>query len=278
MLNNLVIALREGLEAALIVGILVAYLVRSGRANHLKTLWVGVGAAIAASFALGALLNLTSSELSDRGEKIFAGTSSLIAVGLVTWMVFWMKRVARSLRKDLHSKLDDAFANGPLAVALVAFFAVIREGLETSLFIYSNFKTTEGLLGEITGLVLGFAIAITLGVLIYKGSVKLDLAKFFKVTGIALIIVAAGVLSYAVHEFQELSWLPGENFFVWDVTQWIAKESLLGAVLGGLVGFDTTTSWLQLIFWGIYLCAVLIPYLGNSAPKSVPAEKIKTAA
>ena len=275
MINNLVIALREGLEAALIVGILVAYLVRSGRAHQLKTLWVGVGAAIAASFGLGALLNLTSSELGERGEKIFAGTSSLIAVGLVTWMVFWMKRVARSLRKDLHTKLDSAFSNGPIAVALVAFFAVVREGLETSLFIYSNFKTTEGLVGKVAGLVLGFAIAITLGVLIYKGSVKLDLSKFFKITGIALIIVAAGVLSYAVHEFQELGWLPGVDFYVWDVTQWIGKDSLLGAVLAGLVGFDTTTSWPQLIFWGIYLCAVLIPYLGNSATKSAPAEKVK---
>ena len=267
MLNNLVIALREGLEASLIVGILIAYLVRSGRQNHLKTLWIGVASAISASLGLGALLSFTSSELSDRGEKIFAGTSSLIAVGLVTWMVFWMQRTARTLRDDLHGKLDQALSNGPIAIALVAFFAVIREGLETSLFIYSNFKTTDGLAGAITGLVLGFAISVTLGVLIYKRAVKLNLSKFFTVTGIALVIVAAGVLSYGVHEFQELGWLPGADFFAWDVTPWIAKESILGAVLGGLVGFDTTTSWLQLALWGTYLCAVLIPYVGNSSQK-----------
>ncbi|CAB4876381.1 unannotated protein [freshwater metagenome] len=278
MLSTLIIALREGLEACLIVGILVAYLVRSERVAHLKALWSGVAIAIAASLGLGAVLSITSSELSDRSEKIFAGTSSFIAVGLVTWMVFWMQRTARSLRSDLHGKLDNAVANGPFAIGLVAFFAVVREGLETSLFIYSNFKTEDAIIQSTLGLVLGFAISITLGVLLYKRTVKLNLSKFFTITGVALIVVAAGVLSYGIHEFQELGWLPGADFFIWDVTHWIAADSVFGAVLGGVIGFDTTTSWTQFIVWGCYLVAVLIPYLGNSAQKSAPVEKVKAAA
>ena len=206
MLSTLIIALREGLEAALIVGILVAYLVRSERVAHLKALWSGVAIAIVASLGLGALLTFTSSELGDRGEKFLSGTSSFIAVGLVTWMVFWMQRTARSLRADLHGKLDNAAHGGAFAIGLVAFFAVVREGLETSLFIYSNFKTHGGIIESSLGLVIGFAISITLGVLLYKRSVKLNLSKFFTISGVALIVVAAGVLSYGVHEFQELGW------------------------------------------------------------------------
>jgi len=278
MLDTLIIALREGLEAALIVGILVAYLVRSERRGDLKPLWTGVAIAIAISIGLGAALTLVSSELSETSETIFAGTSSFIAVGLVTWMVFWMKRTARTLRSDLHGKLDSAVATGPFAIALVAFFAVVREGLETSLFVYSNFRTQSAIAESTFGLLLGFAIAIGLGVLLYRGAVKINLSKFFTVTGVALIIVAAGVLSYGVHEFQELGWLPGDGVNIWNVTQWIASDSLLGAILGGVIGFDTTMSWVQFIAWGTYLCAVLIPYLSNSSSKKAPAGNVKSPA
>ena len=278
MLDTVIIALREGLEAALIVGILVAYLVRTERRDDLKALWSGVGIAIVASLGLGAVLTLVSSELSERSEKIFAGTSSFIAVGLVTWMVFWMKRAARSLRNELHGKLDNAMATGPIAIAVVAFFAVVREGLETSLFIYSNFKTQDAIIQSTFGLILGFAIAIALGVLLYKGSVKINLSKFLTVTGVALIIVAAGVLSYGIHEFQEIAWIPGDGFYIWNVTQWIASDSILGAILGGVIGFDTTMSWIQFIVWSTYLCAVLIPYLGRSSSKVVQPAKVKVSA
>jgi len=273
MLSTFVIALREGLEAALIVGILVAYLVRSQRRHLLKALWIGVAIAIAASLGFGAILSFTSTELTSRGEELFAGLTSFIAVGLVTWMVFWMKRTARTLRDDLHGKVDSAIMGGPISLALVAFFAVVREGLETALFIYANFKTVGAASSATVGLVLGLALAIALGYLIYNRSVNLNLSKFFTVTGVALIIVAAGVLSYGIHEFQELGFLPGVDTFLWDVTPWIAKESLLAAVLGGTIGFDTTTSIVQFLAWGAYLAAVLIPYLSKksaSAPR-VPA-------
>ena len=270
MLSTFIIALREGLEAALIVGILVAYVVRTDRRHLLKPLWTGVGVALVASLALGGILAFTSAELSDRGEELFAGITSFAAVGLVTWMVFWMKRTARNLRNELHGKIDGALVGGPISLALVAFFAVAREGLETALFVYSNFKTVGVASTATVGLVLGLGLAVFLGYAIYNRTVKLDLAKFFTITGVALIIIAAGVLSYGIHEFQELGYLPGVDSFLWDVTPWIAKESLLGSLLGGLVGFDTTTSFVQFTGWSIYLLAVLIPYLskGKSAAKS----------
>jgi high-affinity iron transporter len=274
MLSTFVIALREGLEAALIVGILVAYMVRTNRRELLKPLWMGVASALLASLALGAILSFTSAELSSRGEELFAGLTSFIAVGLVTWMVFWMKRAARTLRDELHGKVDNALVGGPISLALVAFFAVMREGLETALFIYTNFKTVGAASSATVGLILGLALAVALGYLIYNRSVKLNLSKFFTVTGVALIIVAAGVLSYGVHEFQELGWLPGADTFIWDVTPWIAKESILGSILGGTIGFDTTTSVVQFIAWAAYLVAVLVPYLSK---KSVPAPRIPAA-
>ena len=261
MLSTFLIALREGLEAALIIGILVAYLVKTGR-NHLLTpLWVGVGLAITASLALGGFLSFTSAELSPRGEEFFAGTTSFLAVGFVTWMIFWMKRAARGLRDELHGKVDSAVGAGSLAIAVTAFVAVVREGLETALFIYTNFKTVGAASSATIGLILGLALAVALGYLIYNRSVKINLSKFFQITGTALVVVAAGVLSYGIHEYQELGWLPGAESFIWDVTSWMAKDSILATVLAGSIGFDTTTSWLQFLVAGAYIAVILWLYL-----------------
>ena len=270
MLSTFIIALREGLEAALIVGILVAYLVKSDRRAFLTPLWAGVMLAVVVSLASGAFLTFTSTELSSRGEEFFAGTTSLLAVGLVTWMVFWMKRTARYLKGQLEGQMSAAILGGPLALAGAAFFAVVREGLETSLFIYANFKTVSSTPSATVGLLLGLGAAIALGYLIYRSSIKINLGKFFTYTGTALIVVAAGVLSYGIHEFQELGWLPGPDFFIWDITSVLPKDSLLGGILAGTIGFDTTTSWLQFIVWATYLGIVLSLYLKRSAPKAAP--------
>jgi len=261
MLSTFLIALREGLEAALIVGILVAYLVKTGRNHLLAPLWIGVSTAIVASLALGGFLSFTSAELTPRGEEFFAGTTSFLAVGFVTWMVFWMKRAARGLRDELHGKVDSAVGAGSLAIAVTAFVAVVREGLETALFIYTNFKTVGAASSATIGLILGLALAVALGYLIYNRSVKINLSKFFQITGSALVVVAAGVLSYGIHEYQELGWLPGADSFIWDVTSWMAKDSILATVLAGSIGFDTTTSWLQFFVAGAYIAAVLWLYL-----------------
>ena len=179
-----------------------------------------------------------------------------------------MKRTARNLRNELQGKVDAAASAGPLALAGAAFFAVIREGLETSLFVYTNFQSVHDTASSAAGLILGFAVSITLGYLIYKSAIKLNLSKFFTYSGVALIIVAAGVLSYGIHEFQELGYLPGPDAFAWDVTSFIAKDSILGASLSGTIGFDTTTSWLQLGAYVMYLGAVLVPYLSKPRAKA----------
>jgi high-affinity iron transporter len=272
MLSTFIIALREGLEAALIVGILVAYLVKTGRKALLAPLWAGVALSVVVSLATGAFLTITSTELSPRGEEFFAGTTSFLAVGFVTWMVFWMKRTARHLKGQLEGQMSTAVLAGPLALAAAAFFAVVREGLETSLFIYANFKTVSSTPSATVGLIFGLGLAIALGYLIYRSSIKINLSKFFNYTGIALVVVAAGVLSYGIHEYQELGWLPGADFFVWDVTSVIAKESLLGGVLAGTIGFDTTMSLLQFVLWAAYLAIVLSLYLKPAASKPAPVK------
>ena len=261
MYSTFLIALREGLEAALIIGILVAYLVRSNQRKALPTLWTGVSIAVIASLAFGAFLTFTSAELSKSGEQIFAGTTSLIAVILVTYMVFWMKRMARGLKNELQNKLDDAMPLGKFALISASFFAVAREGLETALFIFSNFKTISTDSSPVIGLILGLAAAVALGIAIYKQSVKINLGKFFTVTGIALIVIAGGVLSYAVHEFQEFGALPGPDSFAWN---WVSANPTITTLLSGTIGISTTISWLQLFIWAAYLTLTLRAYL---APK-----------
>jgi high-affinity iron transporter len=268
MLSTFIIALREGLEAALIVGILVAYLVKSERRHHLRALWTGVFLAVSASLALGAFLSYTSAELSSKGAELFAGTTSFVAVAMVTWMVFWMKRTARGLRDELHGKAEVAVAAGALSMGTLAFFAVAREGLETSLFLYTNFKTVGAFSTATLGLVLGLATSVALGYGIYNRSVKLNLGKFFTYSGVALIVVAGGVLSYGVHEFQEFGFLPGPDAFAWDITSWMGKDSFIASLLAGTIGFDTTTSWLQLIVWVAYLALTIATYLTPAKVKT----------
>jgi high-affinity iron transporter len=284
MLSTFIIALREGLEASLIVGILLAYVKKTGRTQLTRPLWLGVSAAILLSLAVGAGLNLTSSELSDRNEEIFAGTASVLAVIFVTAMVFWMKRTAKTLHGDLHGKLEANWSShsggsgkfGMFAAAATAFFAVIREGLETALFLYSNFNTAGGSYAPAAGLVIGLASAVLLGYLLYNRAITINLAKFFKITGVALIIVAAGVLSYAVHEFQEVGWLPGEDSIAWNITSWLSPDSFIAGILAGSIGFRTTTTWLQVGVWFFYLVSVMTPYLkpatANAKATAKPAK------
>ena len=201
MFNTLVIALREGLEASLIVGILIAYLKKTGRVELLKSLWFGVFSAIGAALLFGAILTFTSATLSEEGEKYFVGFTGLTAVGLVTWMIFWMKKTARFMKLELEQKASAAISAG--ALSLAAFTAVAREGLETSLFLYANFKGSDPI-GSTIGLVLGLGIAIALGYGIYKGAIRFNLATFFKFSGAALVLVAANVFAYSLHELEEV--------------------------------------------------------------------------
>ena len=187
--------------------------------------------------------------------------TTFVPVACVTWMFNWMKDRCSALIVTRHVKLETAAMVGPLDLTAAAFFAVEREGLETALFVYSNFQVAGSKTPATIGLVSGLLLAVLLGYAIYRRAIKFNLSKFFTITGVALIIVAAGVLSYGIHEFQELGWLPGEESYAWDVTSWMAADSIMGSLLAGTIGFDTTMSWLQLFAYGAYILGTLYLYL-----------------
>jgi high-affinity iron transporter len=268
LLGNFLIGLREGLEAALVVGILVAYLVRTGHRDRLRPIWLGVLAAVVLSVGVGALLTYTSATLSGSAQETFAGVVSLVAITFVTWMIFWMRRTSRFLSRELQGKLDQALMMGTLALGLTAFLAVGREGLETAVFLWSAVEATSDGAKPLIGAALGLAVAVVLGYLLYRRSVRLNLATFFKVTGAGLVVVAAGVLSYGVHDLQEGGVLPGLESLAFDVTAQIPLSSWYGALLHGIIGFTPNTTWLQLAAFVGYLVPVM--YLFFRKPKAAP--------
>jgi len=253
VLATYLIGLREGLEAALIISILVAYLVRTDRRSALPWVWAGVAVAVAMSVGVALILNLTSSVLSDTAEKLFAGIMSFVAVAMVTWMVFWMKSASRTIANDLRGTLDQAFAMGVGAVATMAFVSVAREGLETAVFFFSLTNSTEGGSRAIAGLALGLATSAAIGWLLYRGAVRINLSTFFRVTGLLLILVAAGVLTYGVHELQEVGILPGEDNVAFDVSATIPADSWYGSVLRGVLGFRPVMTVLEVAVWASYV-------------------------
>ena len=264
MLSNFLIALREGLEASLIVGILIAYVKKIGRTNGVRFIGIGVAIAIAFSLAIGGILSLTSSSLPPRFEPIFAGTTSLAAVALVTWMVFWMRASAHRLKTDLHERLAQAV--GPLALTAAAFFAVSREGIETSVFLYTNAKAAGANSDPLIGLLLGFVLAIALGWAVYNRAIHLDLGKFFTITGIGLIVVAAGVLSHGIGDLEES--FTSHPAVAFDIHALIGEGSILGHLLAGTIGFSPVTTVLQASTWSLYLVIVLGMYLRKPSKTS----------
>jgi high-affinity iron transporter len=264
---NYLIGLREGLEAALVVGILVAYVVRTGNRGRLVPIWIGVGVAVAASIGVGAVLTYTSRSLSFEAQEAFGGIMSIIAVAFVTWMVFWMRRQARFLKGELHGKVDAAIAGGTVALTVMAFVAVGREGLETALFLWAAQSAGDGA-SPLIGAVLGLITATVVGWLIYKGSVRIDLAKFFRITGAGLIIVAGGVLAYGMHDLWEAGIIDVLSSKAFDVTETIPPSSWYGTLLRGIFNFRPDMSWLEVVVWAMYVVPVMILFF---RPVRVPA-------
>ncbi|HEY2948963.1 MAG TPA: iron uptake transporter permease EfeU [Micromonosporaceae bacterium] len=280
MLGNFLIGLREGLEATLVVSILVAYLVRSGRKDRLTPVWLGVGLAVAVSLAFGAVLSFTSAQMTFEAQEAFGGVLSIIAVAFVTWMIFWMRRTARSLRSELHGKIDAALAIGSVALAITAAIAVGREGLETSLFLWTAVQATGQTTAPLIGAGLGIACAIVLGWLLYRRAVTLNLARFFTWTGAALIIVAAGVLAYGVHDLQEAGLLPGLNALAFDVSAQIPPGSWYGTLLKGVFNFSPASTWLEVATWLAYTVPVMTLFfrpVKATAPTPAPSTSAPTA-
>jgi high-affinity iron transporter len=282
VLANYLIGLREGLEAALVVSILVAYLVKTERRELLSRIWLGVGIAVAVSLAFGALLTFGPRGLTFDVQELIGGSLSIVAVGFVTWMIFWMARAARGIAGELRGRIDAAAEGSVWSLALVAMLAVGREGLETALFLWAateagtrdaDTATWEPLLGA----GLGLGTAVVLGYLLYRGAIRINLTKFFTWTGAFLIVVAAGVLSYGVHDLQEAGILPGLGSVAFDVSGTIDPTSWYGTVLKGVFNFSPVTTRLEALAWVLYAVPTMTLFLravrrrsSTPAPPRVP--------
>ncbi len=280
MMANFLIGLREGLEASLVLGILIAYLVRTDRRSHLRGVWLGTGAAIAVSLAVGAAVTWGPRGLSFTAQEAIGGILSIVTVVLVTGMIFWMGKTARFLRSKLENALEAAANVGVGAIAMVALIAVGREGIETSLFLWAGISAAGSTTTPIVGAVLGLGTAVALGVLIYRGALRLDLRKFFQWTGVFLVLVAAGVLSYGIHDLQEAGILPGLHTLAFDVSAQVPAGSWYGTALKGIFNFSPQTSVLEAAAWLAYAVPTLYFFVrlafGKAPARLAPATPATT--
>jgi high-affinity iron transporter len=294
------IGLREGLEAALVVGILLAYVTRVGRRDVLPRLWVGVALAVVLALAIGAVLTFGAYSLTFEAQELIGGGLSILAVAMVTWMIFWMQKAGRTLKKSLEGELDRALISGTMwGIVLIGFVSVAREGIETTLLLWSMVQSFGDAPGALLGALLGLLAAVAVGWLLARGMLRLDLRVFFTWTGALLILVAAGVLAYGIHDLQEAGALPGPFTsaapidpatgavavgmaafpFGWafDVSAAIPPGSPLAAILQASVGFMPQMTWLQVVAWALYVAIVGAIFLQRAlrprrSHTAVPAE------
>ncbi|GAA3674115.1 FTR1 family protein [Arthrobacter ginkgonis] len=260
MTGNFLIGLREGLEAVLIVVLLLAYLKKSGRTRLLPRVWAGIAFAVAVSLGFGALLTYGPRGLTFEAQEMIGGGLSIIAVGFVTWMVFWMAKASRSLSADLRGKVDQVADGSAWGLVLVAALAVGREGLETALFIWAAARATGETWQPLLGAFLGILAAIAFGALLHRGALRINLSKFFTWTGAALIIVAGGVFAYGIHDLQEAGILPGLHNLAFDVSAAIPPSGWLATLLKGVFNFSPATTWLEATAWVLYVVPVMFLY------------------
>jgi high-affinity iron transporter len=274
--TGLLTGLREGVEAALIVSIILAYLARTGNTRHFGRIWAGTAAAVALSVAIGVVLWVTIGGLTEPAEQIFEGLAMLLAAGVVTWMLFWMRRTAANMKGELQAGVDRALTEGSvLGLSALAFIAVIREGIETALFLLGQVTAAAeedaGAFSTLGGAVAGLAIAAALGYGFYRGARVINLQTFFRWTGVALIFIAAGLLSHAVHEFIEAGLIGVGTATAFDISGVLPHDgeggiAVLGQLLRALFGYTSTPEWLTLIAWLAYVLAVLVLYLRPMKP------------
>ena len=278
MFANYLIGLREGLEAALIVTILIAYIVKIDRRDLLGRIWLGIGLAVLLALGIGAILTFGTYGLSFEAQEAIGGTLSIIATGFVTWMVFWMLRTARDMKGALHGHVDKHLDGTGWGLVLVAFLAVGREGIETALFIWAAVQATGETTMPILGASLGILTAVVLGWFIYAGMLRINLSRFFTWTGAALIIVAGGVLAYGVHDLQEAGILPGLHNLAFDVSAAIPPDSWYGTLLKGTLNFSPATTWLEALVWLAYVVPVLTLFIVKSRAGKRPVATLVAAA
>ena len=265
-LANLLIALREGLEAALVVSIIVAYLVKSDRRDALPKLWLGVGLAALVPLVAGAIMTWGPKTLTFQAQEILGGTLSFVAVGLVTWMIFWMGKNARELKGELEGSLSKTLAEGGSGwgVVWIAVVAVGREGVETALFVWATVRSSieTSIMQTTAGVVTGLVLAVVLGVLIYQGAVRINLRIFFAVTGYFLIVVAAGIVAYGIGDLQEAGLLPGHTSHAWDLSSYLPANTSplhwLYVLLEAMFQLNLQPSVLQVLGWCLYIVPTLV--------------------
>jgi high-affinity iron transporter len=285
--SGLLTGLREGVEAALIVSIVITYLVKTGNGGHASKIWIGTGLAVVVSTVIGLVLFNTVGAFEEPYEQIFEGSTMLLAAGVVTWMLFWMRRQAASVKGTLQAAVDRVLeGGGAWGLALLAFTAVIREGVETSLFLVGQATSatsgdgSSGAGSVIVGALVGLAIAVLIGYGLYRGSRRLNLAIFFRWTGIALVFIAAGLLSHAVHEFSEIGAL-GDGPWTqtaFDLSGVLSHDDGIGSFLRAIFGYSANPEILTLVVHVAYVVAVLVLYLRPAPPRLPTAPTAAPAA
>jgi high-affinity iron transporter len=280
VLPTFVIGLREGLEASLIVGIIAAFLIQRGDRSAIRWMWVGVAGALALCLGAAAILTIVNGQLPHQQQEGLTAILSLMAVAGITYMVIWMKRHSRELKRTLEAGAETALAAGAWAMVGMAFFAVIREGLETAVFLLATFNNSTNPAATATGAVLGIAIAIALGWAIYKGGVRLNLSRFFRITGFVLVLVAAGLLASAAHAAAEAGWLTALQTPAVNLSWLVAPGSIRASLLTGTLGIQPVPTWAEVIAWVLYAVPmsvyVLWPQRFGPRPQHV-AEPVPTA-
>lgn len=257
MLAPFLISIREGLEMALIVAIILAYLAKTGNRALFGRVWLGLGAAIVVSAVVAASIFLIAGELDGTAEKIFEGTALLIAVSILTWMIFWMRKVSRNIKRELETRVDAALDVGSSwALVSLIFVAVVREGLEEALFLFSASQSSTAA-ESIGGAALGLGAAALLGYALYSGSHWLNLRSFFNVTSVMLIVIAAGLLSHGIREFISIGYLPPLVGEVWNVNGIIHEDGVLGVFLKAVFGYNGNPSLLEMLAYFGYLVSCL---------------------
>ncbi len=256
MAGSLLIMLREGLEAALIVGIILGYLAKTGNRSRFGAVWAGVALAAAGSLLVGGAIFFTAGGLEGRAEEIFEGTAMFTAVGVLTYMIFWMRRQSINIRAHLQAQINTALATGSVAaMGVLAFVAVGREGVESALFMFAASQTSTWA-AALAGGAVGLAAAAVLGYLLYRGIFRLNLRAFFNVTSVLLLLFAAGLLAHGIHEFQEVGWIPMLVAPVWDTNAILHDASTVGSFARTLFGYNGSPSLPEVLAYAVYLILI----------------------
>jgi high-affinity iron transporter len=276
MLPTYLLSLREGLEAALIIGIVLGAVNKIRRSDLAPAAWLGVLSAIGVSILTAIILTSFGMSLEDPAEAIFEGITMLIAASILTWMIFWMSKQARFLKSELEAGVNKAAASaGKRAVFWLAFIAVVREGVELALFITAAFFAgnqggiTSEIVQTLIGTILGVGTAALLSWTLFATTVRLDLRRFFQVTGFFLILFAAGLIAHGVYEFNEVGWIPAVVEHIWNVDAIISESSLVGQLLKTLFGYSSSPSLTEMIAYFGYLAVVIFLWRRDTAPAKV---------